>query len=90
MTGVRRVDILTKLIIFLLRLKLHVGKGVRFQFDNQKTDSVYWFTESALMKMERGFRYESSVSLNWLLNKDCKIRPPFKTLDLRDRLNAIK
>lgn len=26
------------------------------------------------MKMERGFRYESSVSLNWLLNKDCKIR----------------
>ena len=26
------------------------------------------------MKEERGFRYEASVSLNWLLNKDCKIR----------------
>lgn len=26
------------------------------------------------MKMEHGRRYESSVSLNWLLNPDCKIR----------------
>lgn len=55
MTGVREVDILNKLIIFLLRLKLHVGKGERFQFDNQKTDSVYWFTESTLMEMEHGW-----------------------------------
>lgn len=28
------------------------------------------------MKMENGHRYESSVSLNWLLNKDCKIKHP--------------
>lgn len=68
------MNILSKLIIFLIRMKLHLRKGEQFQFDNQKTDSVYWFTEGALMKMERGFRYESSVSLNWLLNKDCKIR----------------
>lgn len=68
------MDILSKLIIFLIRMKLHLRKGEQFQFDNQKTDSVYWFTEGALMKMEHGFRYESSVSLNWLLNKDCKIR----------------
>lgn len=68
------MDILSKLIIFLIRMKLHLRKGEQFQFDNQKTDSVYWFTEGSLMKMERGFRYESSVSLNWLLNKDCKIR----------------
>lgn len=70
------MSILVKLIIFLIRLKLHLKKGELFQFDNQKTNSVYWFTESSLMKMERGFRYESSVSLNWVLNKDCKIRPP--------------
>lgn len=73
---------LIKLIIFLIRMKLHLRKGEKFQFDNQKTDSVYWFTESALMKMERGLRYESSVSLNWLLNKDFKIRPPYVALDI--------
>ena len=66
-----------RMVIFLIRLKLHVRKGERFQFDNQKTDSVYWFTESSLMKMEYGHRYEASVSLNWLLNPDCKIRPPY-------------
>ncbi len=70
------MDILVKLIIFLLRLKLHLKKGERFQFDNQKTNAVYWFTESTLMKMDHEFRYEASVSLNWLLSKDCKIRTP--------------
>ena len=78
------MDILSKLIIFLIRMKLHLRKGEQFQFDNQKTDSVYWFTEGALMKMERGFRYESSVSLNWLLNKDCEIRPPKPLLSAAD------
>ena len=78
------MDILSKLIIFLIRMKLHLRKGEQFQFDNQKTDSVYWFTEGALMKMERGFRYESSVSLNWLLNKDYKIRPPKPLLSAAD------
>lgn len=67
------MTLLNKLIIFLIRLKLHLKKGECFQFDNQKTDSVYWFTEGTLMKMEHGRRYESSVSLNWLLNPDCKI-----------------
>ena len=38
--------------------------------------SVYWFTEGTLMKMEYGRRYESNVSLNWLLNPDCKIITP--------------
>ncbi len=74
---------MNKLIIFLIRLKLHLKKGEKFQFDNQKTDSVYWFTESALMKMEHGFRYEASVSLNWLLNKDCKVVTPYKRIVLR-------
>lgn len=67
---------LNRLIIFLIRLKLHLKKGQNFQFENQKTDSVYWFTEGSLMKMEHGYRYEANVSLNWLLNPDCKVRPP--------------
>lgn len=70
------VDILSKLVIFLIRMKLHLRKGEQFQFNNQKTNAVYWFTEGTLMKMEHGLRYESSVSLNWLLSKDCKIRTP--------------
>lgn len=70
------MGILEKLIIFLIRLKLHLKRGQAFQFDNQKTDSVYWFTEGTLMKMENGHRYEASVSLNWLLNRDCKIKAP--------------
>ena len=74
--------ILNRLVIFLIRLKLHLKKGQKFQFDNQKTDAVYWFTEGALMKMENGFRYESGVSLNWLLNPDCKIRSPIQMLKL--------
>jgi hypothetical protein len=75
------MSILNRLIIFLIRLRLHLKKGQKFQFDNQKTDSVYWFTEGTLMKMENGRRYESSVSLNWLLNEDCKIRAPMKALN---------
>lgn len=75
------MSILNRLIIFLVRLRLHLKKGQKFQFDNQKTDSVYWFTEGTLMKMENGRRYESSVSLNWLLNEDCKIRAPMKALN---------
>lgn len=67
---------MNSLIIFLIRLRLHLKKGQSFQFDNQKTNSVYWFTEEALMKMEHGIRRKSSVSLNWLLNKDCKISHP--------------
>lgn len=69
------MNIINRLVIFLIRLKLHLKKGQYFQFDNQKTDAVYWFTEGTLMKMVHGFRYESSVSLNWLLDKNCKIIP---------------
>ena len=76
---------LNKLIIFLIRRKLHLKKGELFQFDNQKTDSVYWFTEGTLMKMEYGRRYESNVSLNWLLNPDCKIVTPVNKMKKRCR-----
>lgn len=76
------MSIINRLVIFLIRLKLHLKKGQKFQFDNQKTDAVYWFTEGALMKRENGLRYESGVSLNWLLNEDCKVRAPAVTIKL--------
>lgn len=80
------MNILRRLIIFLVRLKLHLKKGQKFQFDNQKTDAVYWFTEGALMKMEKDLRYESGVSLNWLINEDCKIKaPPTPYLEIKYR-----
>ncbi len=70
------MGIINRLIIFLIRLKLHLKKGQCFQFTNQKTDSVYWFTELNLMKMEHGYRRRASVSLNWLLDKNCQIVSP--------------
>lgn len=68
---------LNKLIIFLIRWKLHLKKGQSFQFSNQKTGAIYWFTDVHLMKMdETGHYKESGVSLNWLLSPKCKIRHP--------------
>lgn len=69
--------VLNKLIIFLIRRKLHLKRGQLFQFANQKTGAIYWFTDVHLMKMdEAGYYEESGVSLNWLLNPKCKIRRP--------------
>lgn len=59
-----------------------------FQFANQKTDNVYFFSDYTIFKMEkttdRRYRFieelsgryimsDSSVSLNWLLDDECKI-----------------
>ena len=68
-----------KLIILLLRLRLGLKVGERFQFTNQHSIcEYYYFTDSALMKIHisRGSSYHtpSGVSLNWLLDDKCKIR----------------
>lgn len=78
-----------RLIIFLVRMRLGLKKYELFRFENQKTDDIYYFTETELAK--RQFLHTrsgpifvtvlSGVSLNWLLNKDCKIR---KETSLRD------
>ena len=59
-----------------------------FRFANQKTDNVYFFSDYTIFKMEkttdRRYRFieelsgryimsDSSVSLNWLLDDECKI-----------------
>lgn len=65
-----------RLIIFLVRKRLGLKKNERFQFTNQKTRDIYYFTGESLMKIEYisgGVIRPSGVSLNWLLNDDCKI-----------------
>lgn len=65
---------MNKLIIFLIRKKLGLKKGEYFQFDNQKSTDIYWFTDEALMKDEKGIVQKSNTSMNWLLDKECLIR----------------
>lgn len=74
---------LNKLIIFLIRRKLGLKKFERFQFENQKSKiDFYYFNDVGLIKMKPYKGYEGSwyeveqsgVSLNWLLNPECKIR----------------
>lgn len=65
-----------RLIIFLIRRRLGLKKGDRFQFKNQKTRDLYFFTDESLMKVEYitgGIHRLSGVSLNWLLSDECEI-----------------
>lgn len=64
---------LKRLVIFLVRKKLGLAKNEMFQFVNQKTSAVYYFTDDAVMKMWHGTVEKSGVSLNWLLDDECKI-----------------
>ena len=71
-----------RLITFLVRKRLGLKKYQYFRFTNQKTNDIYYFTETALAKKQLKYVNSdrivvtllSGVSLNWLLNKDCKIR----------------
>lgn len=62
-----------KFVIFLIRKKLGLRKYECFRFANQKSDAVYYFTESNVMKSWRGQTMLSGVSVNWLLDSDCEI-----------------
>lgn len=62
-----------RFIIFLIRKKMGLKKYEKFTFTNQKSDAVYYFTESNIMKCWRGQTMLSGVSVNWLLNDDCEI-----------------
>lgn len=63
-----------KLAIFFIRQRLGLKKYQNFKFENQrsKTD-YYYFTEINLMKYEGGVIRPSNVSLNWLLDSNCRI-----------------
>lgn len=67
-----------RLIIFLVRRRLHLRKGERFRFKNQKNDNVYYFAADKLIKIPetRGHmprKEKSLVSLNWLLSDECEV-----------------
>ena len=60
-----------KFVIFLIRKKLGLRKYEMFKFVGQKSDAVYYFTESNVMKRWRGQTTLSGVSVNWLLDNEC-------------------
>lgn len=62
-----------RFVIFLIRKKLGLKKYENFKFVNQKSDAVYYFTESSVMKRWRGQTVLSGVSINWLLDDECEI-----------------
>lgn len=63
---------LIRLIIFLIRIRLGLKVGECFQFKNQKSNAVYFFTRTGITKCWRGLYVESGISLNWLLDSECK------------------
>lgn len=67
--------VVSRIVIFLIRRKLGLRKDQAFQFTNQKKKAIYWFTNTNLMKMEHNEVAPSSVSLNWLIDKECAVRP---------------
>jgi hypothetical protein len=65
---------LTRLIINLIRLRLGVRRYEKFRFDSQTSRvNYYFFTERMVMKHSDGYTTTSSVSLNWLLDPNCKV-----------------
>lgn len=62
-----------RLIIFLIRKRLGLKKYEHFQFDNQKSDATYFFSDICVMKDIGKALEKSRVSLNWLLDDNCKI-----------------
>ena len=62
-------------VMYLLRKKLGLKKNQRFQFDGQKSDAVYCISDTHVMKHYHGRTTLSNVSINWLLDDECKILP---------------
>ena len=62
-----------RIIMFLIRTKFGIKKEENFRFINQKSNAMYYFTESNVMKHWHGSTMLSSVSLNWLLDNECVI-----------------
>ena len=63
----------TRIIMFLIRTKFGLKKHENFRFANQKSNAVYYIADSGVMKHWHGCTTLSSVSLNWLLDKECVI-----------------
>lgn len=66
-------NLIKRFIFFLIRKRLRVGLWEAFRFVGQKSNAIYFFTEDAVMKEWRGTQEKSGVSLNWLLDNECKV-----------------
>lgn len=64
---------MSRFIIFLIRKKLGLKKFEHFKFIGQKSDAVYWFTDRNVMKRWQGQTSLSGVSVNWLIDDECKV-----------------
>lgn len=69
-----------RLILFLIRRRLHLKDHETFRFKNQNSlFDYYYFTKFQLLKVEFDdmghFKdvVRSRVSLNWLLDPDCDV-----------------
>lgn len=71
---------MNRLILFLIRVKLGLKKYESFRFINQKTTAVYYFTSNCIIKDYSGRVEPSTVSLNYILSKECKIKRIFPRL----------
>lgn len=68
-----------KLIVYLVRKHLGLKKFQYFRFTNQKSKTVYWFSDRQILRVEKAGSKQvitlSDVSLNWLLDKRCQVQP---------------
>lgn len=67
---------INKLILFLIRKKLHLKKYERFKFSNQKKEGTYYFDSDMLVKVTGSDAIKeekSGVSLNYLLSNEVEI-----------------
>ena len=69
---------MTRLILFLIRLKLGVKKNERFEFANQKSIYDYYYINSyniyKVMVSKHDIKIRpANVSLSWLLSPKCEI-----------------
>lgn len=68
-----------RIIMFLIRKRLGLKKLERFKFRNQKSQNDYYYFENECLMKEVCFdnyssiTIKSNVSLNWILNDECKI-----------------
>lgn len=69
-------------IMFLIRSRFGLKKYEPFQFENQKSDAYYFFTDDSVMKYTRGRTKKSHVGINWLIDDGCKIIKKGKLKDL--------
>lgn len=66
-----------RLIIWLIRVRLGVGKWDEFYFPNQKhQDDRYYFNNTCLMMYvaDTNTVRKANVSLNYLLSRECVVK----------------